>query len=344
MRSLRTAGCSTLLAAGGLAVGLLAAELLVRATSLAPSIPTGFGTFVADGSLPFIPSPLSHDSGSTAEFRYDYRHNSIGFRDSEHALAKVAGTVRVLGLGDSFTYGVGAAFDESYLARLESMLAGRPGTHAKVEVIKAGIPRYFPEAERALLERYGLQFRPDVIVVGVLPNDVVDTHFGMDAVTVDTSGYLKTREAKQLGAWGARLYRSSHLGRLVLRAYMNRSLRIPPDREIYRSGGPFEADWLTMEREYSRMAQLADSIGARLVLVHIPQRGPWGPESDYLPARLSQWAGAHGAQFLDVLPVMRRAPNPGQLYYPADGHCTPAGYAVVADALFEYLMRERLLP
>ena len=75
----------------------------------------------------------------------------------EHAYAKDESVFRILGLGDSFTYGVGADFEQTYLYLLEKMFNERAGKHPSVEIIKAGIPRYYSEPELILLNEYGQQ-------------------------------------------------------------------------------------------------------------------------------------------------------------------------------------------
>jgi hypothetical protein len=250
-------------------------------------------------------------------------------------------------LGDSFTYGVGVAFEETYLSRLEGMLNNRPGTRPRVEVIRAGIPRYFPEPERVLLEKYGIQFRPDLVVVGFLPNDVVDTYLGLDAITVDESGDLKTREAAQLGAFGMQAYRYSHLCRILLRGYVawqiSKKYR-PRFNEVFQDGGFHEKDWVQVEREYDRMAAITASIGARLVIVHIPQKGPWIENHRYPSIRLSAWAATRNVGFVDILPAMERASAEQPLYYEKDGHCTSVGHAVIAQELYRYLTDQKIIP
>lgn len=192
----------------GLFAGLIVLELAIRLLSLAPPIESSHGSYVSDPDLPNRRKPLSRITGrnSSDEFNYDYQHNSFGFRDSEHDPVKAKGTFRILGLGDSFTYGIGVTFEETYLYRLEAMLNRRAGSHPRIEIIKAGIPRYFPETERILLEKYGAQFQPDLVVVSFLPNDVVDTYLGLDAIVVDNRGYMQTREAKVLGRFAPDVY------------------------------------------------------------------------------------------------------------------------------------------
>jgi hypothetical protein len=323
-------------------------EMAVRLLSLAPAIERGYGDNAADGDLPFKRKPLSRSRGrnATNEFDYDYRHNSLGFRDVEHALVKKEGTVRILGLGDSFTYGVGVPFEETYLYRLEALLNDRAGTHSKVEIIKAGIPRYFPEPERMLLERYGSQFRPDLILVGFLPNDVVDTHLGLNAVTVDKSGYLKTREAQALGRAGTVAYLHCHFCRVLLRKYVSwriESKYQPQGSQIYQEGGFHERDWIKVEQEYDKMAAIAASIGAGLFVFHIPQRGPWTEKHRYPAARLAAWAKTRNVGFADLLPAMEHASASKRLYYEQDGHCTPAGHALIAQELHRRLIEQKII-
>lgn len=331
----------------GLLAGVSAAEMAARLFSLAPPLQTAYGNFVRDPVLPFKPAPFTRSSGRTDEFTYDYQHNSLGLRDVEHTVVKPPGTFRILGLGDSFTYGSGVALEETFLSRLEAMLNSRPGAHPRVEVVKAGIPRYFPQLERMMLETYGVAFRPDLVLVGLLPNDVIDTFLGLDAVSVSQSGYLMAREARELGALGMEMFRLSHLSRIVLKRYvdwrMTRTYR-PREHEVMQDNGYHEKDWRTIEHEYERMAAIAAGAGARMIVVHIPQQGPWSAKSHYPAARLGAWGAKHDVEFLDVLPAMQRSAGVQRLYYPRDGHCTVAGHAIISRELYAYLTDRALVP
>ena len=340
-------GVAIVCVALGLFVGLGVVETAARLFSLAVPEQGVYANYVTDAYLPYKPKPSSRLIGRTDEFVYDYRHNSFGFRDVEHSIRKKEGTFRILALGDSFTYGAGVAFEETYLHRLEATLNRRAGSHPRVEVIKAGMPRYFPEPERLLLEKYGVQFQPDLVMVGFLPNDVVDSYQGLDAVTVDKSGYLMTREAEALGRLGMQVYRHSHFGRLLLRKYVDWRIGRnywPQEDVLFQSGGFHERDWVKIENEYDRMAAISDSIGAKLVIIHIPQKGPWTEKSRYPATRLSGWAAKRDVDFTDLLPAMERASARERLYYERDGHCTPVGHAVIAQELFRHLTDRNLIP
>jgi lysophospholipase L1-like esterase len=80
------------------------------------------------------------------------------------------------------------------------------------------------------------------------------------------------------------------------------------------------------------------------VIVHIPHRGPWRKKHEYPAKRLGEWASRNHAGFVDALPDMKRASGREPLYWADDGHCTPAGYGVIAAAIYDYLVQNRLVP
>ena len=141
----------------GLGVPLLILKASVRLFDLGPPLVRQYGAIDPDPYLPHKPRPSNTRRGraSTGEFAYEYVHNSFGLRDIEHVPEKGDGVFRILGLGDRLTCGIGAGFEQTYLYRLEWMLNKHPGDHPRVEIIKSGIPRYFPESERISPEHYG---------------------------------------------------------------------------------------------------------------------------------------------------------------------------------------------
>jgi hypothetical protein len=327
-----------------ISLSIVLLEYTTRLLRLAPPLPQIQG--VADAYLPYKPPPLSTTAAQTAEYHCEYQHNSLGLRDVEHPLAKPEGVFRILGLGDSFTYGIGVPVQQTYLSQLEQLLNQRGGQHPKVEIINAGIYRYFPEPERLWLEHYGLAYAPDLILVGFVPNDVLDTHLGIEAVTVEHF-YLVTREAQALGPLGHWLYLHSHVARIVLGSYVSHRIQInyhPRRKEVYKANGYHENDWQRIEQEYAKMKRLADSINARLAIVHIPQQGPWKKQHSYPARRLAEWSARNGIQFIDTLPAMKEYPAQEALYYKKDGHCRPAGHTVIARTLFTELIGKGLVP
>ena len=80
------------------------------------------------------------------------------------------GAYRILGIGDSFTYGQGVKSEDTYLKQLESRLRRRyPGR--SFQTINLGVPGYNTVQEYELLARSGPAYHPHLIVVGFVLND-----------------------------------------------------------------------------------------------------------------------------------------------------------------------------
>lgn len=328
---------------------LLMLEVVVRLFHMAPPLTSQYSKYTKDQYLPYKPRPFSIISGrSEGEFDYEYKHNSLGFRDIEHTIKKPEGIYRILGLGDSFTYGVGVKFEETYLYKLEKLLNNRQGIHPRIEIIKMGIPRFFPEVERLVLQHYGLQFQPDLILVGFLPNDITDTYMGIGAISVAKNGYLKTTEAEKLGEVGTWLYVNSHLFRRVLSSYVSNAIKnkypIYWD-DIYKPNGYHEKDWRKLELEYKKMIELASQINAKIGFIYIPQKGPWDDAHSYPSRRLYKYSKDNGVTFIDNLPAIKNASIKGEeLYYDKDGHCNSEGHRVIAETVYSKLIGKSLVP
>lgn len=325
-------------------------EGLVRLIGLAPSIDLRSGWMEVAPGIPYRPRPGSVISGrsETDEYDYHHKHNSAGLRDVEHALIKPEGTFRVLGLGDSFTAGWGAAYEETYLRRAEVALNARGGGHPRIEVVKAGINGYFPQTQRMLLENYGLKYHPDLVVVGFVPNDVLDTWVGIDAVVVSKQGWLTSLDATEMGSLGTWLYVNSHVARIPLSALVRRKRAVFFNRDwattIYRPDEAAEQAWREVLDEYDRMDRLIRRAGGRLVLFYIPANPPLTAMHEYPERRLAGWAASRNVEFVSALAEMRAAMDDEQLYWKKDGHCTPAGYRVLADVLARELDARGLVP
>ncbi len=100
----------------------------------------------------------------------DNRTNALGFRDVERAPERVPGSLRILCLGDSCTYGTGVRLADSWPQRLEELLA----THFDdrvVEVINGGVPGYSSDQGLTFLDRWQSILDPDLVMITFGLND-----------------------------------------------------------------------------------------------------------------------------------------------------------------------------
>ena len=99
------------------------------------------------------------------------RSNSQGFRDRERAIDRANVAKRVVAIGDSQTYGAGVTYDDAFPTLLEKRLQQE---EARNEVINLGVPGWEPPEELHLLKVYGLQFKPDLVLVNFyIGNDII---------------------------------------------------------------------------------------------------------------------------------------------------------------------------
>lgn len=98
--------------------------------------------------------------------------NSKGLRDREYPYEKPTGTVRILVLGDSMTWGLGVADDEMFTEVLERRYA-KEGM--AVEVINTAVSGWGTDQQYLFLQSEGLKYQPDVVLLNFyLVNDPGD--------------------------------------------------------------------------------------------------------------------------------------------------------------------------
>ncbi|MFN0218596.1 MAG: SGNH/GDSL hydrolase family protein [Hyphomicrobium sp.] len=96
--------------------------------------------------------------------------NSLGYRGADFPAEKPPGELRVFMTGDSFTYGDVVDDDKTLPFQLEVLLEGRC---AKVRVINAGLAGSTVDAQSALIER-AVRVKPDIVILMFHENDVID--------------------------------------------------------------------------------------------------------------------------------------------------------------------------
>lgn len=280
---------------------------------------------------------------------YDFHLNSKGFKDVEFKTQKDAGKYRVLGLGDSFAFGV-VPYKYNYLTLLEESLnqAGR-----KTELINMGIVATGPKDYLVLLAKEGLELKPDMVLVSFF----IGNDFAQDGGLrrLHTYSYVTSFIAYLIAArgyqgqifHGASAYNDS-APTLTDPVFIDmENLR----SEIYRKQNRRFGNDLEAALGYLvKIKQLCDQHQIALAIVLIPDRVqvdrmlqaqlPKLRESkaddfDFtLPNRLlATRLKQHNIECLDLLDEFTRAGNGTVLYKPNDSHWNISGNRLAADAI-----------
>lgn len=338
--ALITAGL-TVLAAAGLELGLR----FLLPQGYRATYASGSAWGVPDSVLGMVPAPGTDARVACPEFSFRFRINGQGFRDEAfHAPGVHPDSLRVLLVGDSFTFGAGSEYEAIWPVRFEARLQEAiPGA----QVVKAGVLGYDTRTEVLYLERLLPVYRPDVVVLGFLPNDLF-TNRPLDAVEPPAGGgasVLQTVRGLQMARLASRIL--LRIDPLYERIYL-----MTPRRQYYQTVWPPHAeDQAAVTRALLRRAhELCRSYGAAFLVLSIPQefqvlaagRGDrWdGIDPGRIDAALGAFAEAEGFPWIPTLPALAAAyrEHGPALYYRSDGHLAPAGNRQVAEVVFREFM------
>jgi lysophospholipase L1-like esterase len=319
-------------------VALIAAEIALRVLDLAPSAGVGSVTEADFARVPGLLTPGQDivDREKPA-LPYHVRINALGYRGAELPAGTDAAALRILAVGDSFTYGDFVDDEQTLPARLEERLRARCGA---VTVINAGVGGTTLVTHEQMIRR-ARPLRPDVVLLTFSENDVVDLAAPM------WFGLEDNRRAK------SRFPLSVLYPVLRRTALWNFGLRVRAtlstwDRPVaVDAGEPTAEDRVaraeTMRRlreEYTRRLEvirdLVHAEGMQLVYALYPtHHSVLAPDEAEQMAWALRTGRGLGLSTVSLLPALRASGEPVERLYllPHDGHPSPLGYELAAEAL-----------
>lgn len=279
---------------------------------------------------------LSYDQ---AEFDYEIRTNSLGFRDVEHPVNKPVGEYRILALGDSFTEGQGAPFSETGLSVLQRNLNHLNGMYS-YRVMVAGVASSDPFYEyRVLLDKL-LVYQPDLVMMIINGSDVMDVLRRGGEERFLPNGRVKGVEPPAPAlAW---LYEHSHFARFVMSEAFDYTYLLVTKSE---RGRRVTAAQDKMKALILKIDGLLQDQGIEFVLVVLPSERDIESNA-YEELRNQQglldFCHSNGVATIEVKPYFIEQLANGNselndLFWPKDFHFTPLGYRYMGEAIQQEL-------
>lgn len=343
---LRKTGAGILVSLFTVVLLLVAAELVFRAFLPQPLITVAVQEW--DSRLGYKQSPGARGCLRTPEFDCPVQINSKGLRDREYDYRKANDTLRILSLGDSFTFGYGVTSDESFSKVLERLLNEDGARLVRWEVINAGVCGTGLAHQLAYYEDEGSRYDPDITLVCICgANEFSDNSMsGLYTVDGDTlvrheaclALPMKLRNVMMNLPGYRTLFARSHLI-----TYIKRSVA----RYAYARGAGADKDSAEIAAGRRRSLELAERLlldlnercranGARLVVTVVPR--PDDSDQPDRVAALIRFARQRGIAYADLAPGFTREHLEGHItHFPHDGHWNVTGHALAAQLLYEAL-------
>lgn len=252
--------------------------------------------------------------------------NAIGARRTSEVTPTAApGTLRVVAIGDSFTFGAEMDDGDVWLAQAERAL---PST----EIVNLGVSGYGQDQALLTLREVGVGLHPDVLLIGFVADDVErnlnDYHFARKprfvlrdgALVLQASPVPSPEALRSLDRW-----RVHSLDVLALATGRW-------EAQDWSEATPLSVAILT------RVVEEAAAVGARSLLVYLPATLPTAPDLDpghTMPA-YDEACLVTGLTCLDLRPALRDAKDSGLPMLEVT-HWSPEVHALAAAALVELL-------
>ncbi len=327
--------------------------------------------FPGDPDLQFSMRPSAETVLARKDFSITVRSNAFGFRDPDRGAKGEA--IRILALGDSFTFGWGVEQDQTFEHQMEVIEAAARATHGgpPLEVINAGVPGYNLYQSVLALEKKGWAVDPDIVLMDAfVQNDFSENVSTEEWLEAKRSGTKPKKEENALAGWletnsqayvwlkvkylsSYRMQRTwykltrpfKHKPREAKIQYRNLlAFQVPPPEEMVR-------EWALAEQLLLRLRDDVSANGKLLVVVLLPPElqvmpDRWKNDSSKLDLgtarfdvdspnrRVAAFCEREGIAVLDLLSAFREAAaRGGDLYYPSDHHWTAAGHRLAAEVI-----------
>ncbi|QNH56893.1 SGNH/GDSL hydrolase family protein [Limnospira indica] len=292
---------------------------------------------------------------------FDFQLNSHGFKDVEFTQAKPEGIYRMLGIGDSFAFGI-VPYHYNYLTLIEKQLNSQD---KNIEVINMGIPGLGPAAYLALLINEGLVLNPDKILLSFyIGNDFIDNHLtslDRNKHTFYTVAFLQSLIKLQTQFEGT-VYNPNNLEykddhpTLTDESYLEQVSNLSRMFDIRTRDGIFLGFFEDAMADIRRIKEICDYRNIDLTIVIIPSEvqvnkqlqsqvidilkpdDPQGLDFDHPNRLLRDRLSQYNINYIDLLDDFRQVSQTTRLYRPNDSHWNIAGNALAAELITKHLL------
>jgi len=233
--------------------------------------------------------------------------------------------------------------DATYPKQVEALLNATNPT-LRYEVINAGVPSYDTWQEIAFFAHRGIEFKPDIVLLGFYGNDVVPRPLSVQAFLSKGGTLRRQGLGEMIPDRLVHLLKRSRLLLLLKDRFGKFSNLVSPSnvylhQEAMLNGTPnefVERGWREVEASLKQMVELQKIYGFRLIVVIFPmpeQMLRSYPDAQY-PRVLKEILAKYQIESIDLYSVFAKEFRGfGSLFIEWDGHPNPHAYRIAAEEI-----------
>lgn len=309
------------------------------------------------GLLILNPNKNIHIRGDC--FQNDVKTNSYGFHSREYSLEKPEGVFRIALIGDSYIEAMQVKQDKMVVSLLEQKLNSLNPHSYRYEVIPFGISSHGTSKSILYFENYVVQFKPDLVIGALALNDIEDDALD-SGVPSDPGGILKPVK---------KILRKSVLITILRKSYL--IFRSAPEKNPDNLSSEVEIllpeynnfwreAWIRQEELLKKFKEAATTNNADFMLLSLTdgyrvhqdllEKFQITAQGNFIDLEkpeklLSRLAKENQFPYLALNPLFkeRAEKEEGKTIWPCDGHWNELGHQWAAEAIFDYLISQKLI-
>lgn len=264
---------------------------------------------------------------------YMPRH-ATKFRDYVYPDARGPNTLRIVTVGDSFTYAGNVELPDSYSKRLEWLMNQLPPDGRKVEVIKAGLPGRCSVDEVEMVHNFINEYHPDVILLQIFLNDP-DCDPAVHSFK-NAMGFMN-----DLKKWPIFSYWKS--GAFVVdRLYNSKSQRVT--KQYYEDIFADPENWDRFSKSIQEMKEISSKSSVKFAAFLFPTFSFPLTEDAYpflsIHRKVAALFKELNTPFLDLFPFYRNIPAERlEAVVDVDPHPNEIAHRIAATAIYNWIER-----
>ena len=266
------------------------------------------------------------------------RSNSAGFRGDEWSAPEDSSTIRIMVLGDSFTFGNNSREEDAFPSALESRLRAEFG---RIEVLNAGVGGWDVDNQAEFFVTEGTHYAPHVVVIAFFSNDYEGPQTRVSVPPLSEDERLESRPGWL--RWVP--YRVLFLlKRSAVVIYLRQRVTLLAqgsdawNARLFRNEVDLDSD-PRVQFTYQQLLRIRDAAQVRnipVLIAVLPSVNTFWRPRDSLDwvSHLGAFAQANGIEFIDLAEGFWAFENTDQFFgYPWDNHFLPSGHRLVAEQL-----------